>query len=102
MRVAVAMGYGLECQGSIPGTYEISLFSIASRPPLGSTQPPIQWLPAADSPRVKQQRREADHSPISSAEVKNDGAVPSLNVFMACCFTFYKKKGQKIVNFTLM
>jgi hypothetical protein len=41
-----------------------------SRLALRSTQPPIQWVPGALSPGVKRQRREADDSPPTSAEVK--------------------------------
>jgi hypothetical protein len=43
---------------------------VASRRALGSTQPPIQWVPGALFPGVKRQRREASHSPLPSAEVK--------------------------------
>jgi hypothetical protein len=43
---------------------------IASRTALGHTQPPIQWVPGTLSSAVKQPGREADHSPPSSAEVK--------------------------------
>jgi hypothetical protein len=35
------------------------------------TQPPIQWVPGAFNLWVKVPGREADHSPPSSAEVKN-------------------------------
>jgi hypothetical protein len=49
----------------------IFLFTTASRTALGPTQPPIQWVPGTLSLRVKRQGREADHSPPSSAEVKN-------------------------------
>jgi hypothetical protein len=42
-----------------------------SRPVLGPTQPPIQWVPGALSLGAKRQGREADHSPEFSAEVKN-------------------------------
>jgi hypothetical protein len=42
----------------------------ASRLDLGPTQPPKQWVTGALSLGVKQPRREADHSPPSSAEVK--------------------------------
>jgi len=38
---------------------------------MGPTQPPAQHLPGAVSPGIKQLRREADHSPPSSARVKN-------------------------------
>jgi hypothetical protein len=37
---------------------------------LGPNQPPIQWVPGALSLEVKRPGREADHSPPSSAEVK--------------------------------
>jgi hypothetical protein len=46
------------------------LFTTSSRTALGRTQPPIQWVPGALSLRVKRPGREADHSPPSSAEVK--------------------------------
>jgi hypothetical protein len=49
---------------------EILLFTTASRPALGPTQRPIQWVPGALSLGVKQPGREADYSPPSSAEVK--------------------------------
>jgi hypothetical protein len=44
---------------------------LSSRPALGLTQPPIQWAPGALSLGVKRQGREDDHSPPSSAKVKN-------------------------------
>jgi hypothetical protein len=44
---------------------EIFLFSTASRPALGPTQRPIQWVPWALSPGVNRSGREADHSPPS-------------------------------------
>jgi hypothetical protein len=46
------------------------LLSTTSRPTLGSTQPPIQWVLGALSPGVQRPRREADHSSPASAEVK--------------------------------
>jgi hypothetical protein len=49
----------------------IFLFTTASRPALGPTQPPIQWVLGSLSLRVKRPGREANHSPPSSAEVKN-------------------------------
>jgi hypothetical protein len=49
----------------------IYLFTTASRPALGPTQPPLQWVPGATSLGVKRPGREADHSLPSSADVKN-------------------------------
>jgi hypothetical protein len=46
------------------------IFTTVSRPVLGPTQPPIQWVPGSLSLGVKRLGREADHSPPSSAEVK--------------------------------
>jgi hypothetical protein len=37
---------------------------------LGSTEPPIEWIPVAVSPGVQRPGREADHSTPASAEVK--------------------------------
>jgi hypothetical protein len=41
-----------------------------SRPALGLTQPPIQWVPWDLSQGVKRPERKADHSPPSSAKFK--------------------------------
>jgi hypothetical protein len=49
----------------------IFLFSIVSRPVLGPTQPPMQWVPDVLSPGVKQPGRGADYSPPCSGEVEN-------------------------------
>jgi hypothetical protein len=57
---------------------EIFLYSTASGPTLGPTQSLMQCVPGAFSPGLKRQGREADHSPPSSAEVKNGGAIPPL------------------------
>jgi hypothetical protein len=62
-------------------------FSTASRPALGHTSPPIQLVPRTFSPRVNQKERETDHSPPSSAEVKNAWSCTSTQpyVFIAWC-----------------
>jgi hypothetical protein len=52
--------------------------TITARSALGPTQSSIQWLPGVVFPGLKRQRRESDHSPPSSAEVKNGGAIPPL------------------------
>jgi hypothetical protein len=49
----------------------IFLFATASKPPLGPTQPLIQSVPETLIPGVKRLRREVEHLPPSSAEVKN-------------------------------
>jgi hypothetical protein len=71
--VGIALGYGLDVRGSkvrVPAGLGIFLFTTASRPVLGPTQPPIQWVPGALSLGIKWPGREADHSLPSSAEVK--------------------------------
>jgi hypothetical protein len=66
---------------------QIFLYSTASRPDLGPTQHPIQWvLGGYFSPGVIWSWREADHSPPSSAEIKNVGAIPKfLHVTIVRC-----------------
>jgi hypothetical protein len=58
-----------------------------SRPALGPTQPPIQWVPGALSLGVKRPGREADHSLPSSAEIKDAWSYTSTPqyVFLAWC-----------------
>jgi hypothetical protein len=69
--VGIATGYGLDERGvgfRVP--VESRIFSTSSRSALGTTQPPLQWVPAALRRGVKRPGREADHSPPASAEVK--------------------------------
>jgi hypothetical protein len=54
------------------------LFSMLSKPTLGSSQLPIQWVPGALSQGVKRPGPEADHSPPASAEVKKCGSTHPL------------------------
>jgi hypothetical protein len=71
--VGIATGYGLDdwaVRVKNPGKDKNFIFSTSSRPALGSTQPPIQWVPGALSPEVKRQGREDDHSPPTCVEVK--------------------------------
>jgi hypothetical protein len=75
--VSIAMGYGLDSRVSIPfrGNF---IHPKACRLDLSTTQPPLQWIPGTLSPGIKGPGREADHSPASSAEIKNDEAIPAL------------------------
>jgi hypothetical protein len=81
--VGIATVYRLDNQAggsSSPDKVKNFHFSISSRPALGSTQPPIKWVPG-----IKRQGREADHSPPTSAEVKKLWIYTSTSpyVFMA-------------------
>jgi hypothetical protein len=63
------------------------MYSSFLRTALGFTQPPIQCVPGALSLGVKRPGREADHSPPSSAKVKNAWSYTSTPQydFMAWC-----------------
>jgi hypothetical protein len=65
------MDYGLDLQDLIPG---MARFFSSPQWSERLRGPPSLLI----SPGVKRPGREADHSPTSSAEVKNDGAVPTL------------------------
>lgn len=56
------MVWTIEERSLFPGGGDISLFSIATRPALGSNQTPIQWVPEALSPGEKRPDREGGHS----------------------------------------
>jgi hypothetical protein len=49
----------------------IFFYSTESRPSLGPTQPPIQWVLGALSPGVMWPGRDDEHLPATSSEVKN-------------------------------
>jgi hypothetical protein len=71
--VGIALGYGLDDRGSrvrFPAELGIFLFTTASRTALGTSQPPIQWVPENLYLGVKRPGLEADHSPPSGAEFK--------------------------------
>jgi hypothetical protein len=68
--VSRSIDYGLYDRGvGVRVCQEFSLLHVVQTGS-GSTQPPIQWVPGALSQGVKWQRREVDHSPQTSAEVK--------------------------------
>jgi hypothetical protein len=71
--VGIATSYRLDDRGvgiKSPGGVKNFLYSTSSRPALGSTQLPMQWVPGAFSSGVKRPGREADHSPPANADVK--------------------------------
>jgi len=73
------LGYGLDDRGFgvlFPEGLGNFLVTTASRTALGPSQPPIEWVPGLFPWGVKRQGREADHSPASSAEVKNAWSSP--------------------------
>jgi len=67
----------------------ICLFFKISRPALGLNQPPVQWVLGVLSLGIKWLECEADHLPLSSAEVSMSGAILPLTqyAFMACIGT---------------
>jgi hypothetical protein len=68
----MALGYGLDDRGF--GSRQglgIFLFTTASRPALGPTEPPIRWVLGALFLGVKRSGCEADFAPPSSVDVKN-------------------------------
>jgi hypothetical protein len=66
--VGIATGYGLDGQGvGVRGP----VGERSPRPVLGTTELPIQRISNALSPGVKRPGQEAEHSPPTSAEVKN-------------------------------
>jgi hypothetical protein len=76
--VGIVTGYGLDDPVSIPSIARFFLFT-ASRPTLGSTQPPIQWVAGALTPGVKRPGREADHPHlVPSQEWWSYTSTPSL------------------------
>jgi hypothetical protein len=78
----------------------IFLFSTASRPALGPTQPPMKCVPGAHSVGVKRPAHEVDHLPPSSAEVKNPWSYTSTPIhlrrdnFNSQLYTLYTLNGR--------
>jgi hypothetical protein len=76
--VGIENGNGLDGRGLFPGRDTVPLFFIASRPALGPTHSPNQWVPMVISLWIKLSGRETDHSPPCSAKIKNGGDIPRL------------------------
>jgi hypothetical protein len=70
----------------------IFLFTTAARTALRPTQPPIKWVSGALPLGVNRQGREADHSPPSSAEVKNAWSYTSIpqHAFISWCIVKHR------------
>jgi hypothetical protein len=98
--VGIPMGYELDGQGSIHGRAK-RCFLTSQRPDQlwGPTQPPIQWVPGPLSPGIKRPGREADHSPPSSAEIKNGEAIqPRPRRSSRCDDTFFARNANGITS----
>jgi hypothetical protein len=100
----MALGYEMDDRGfeSRQGL-RIFLYTTASRPVLGPTQPPVQWVTGALSLGIKRQDREADHSPPSSAEVKNGWSytsTPQYAFMRSCLFTTQGKRYLSTFTYT--
>jgi hypothetical protein len=86
--IGIVTGYGLGDRGVralvLVGA-RIFYISMLSRLGLEPTQPPIKWISGALSPGVKWPRRQADHSPPTSAKVKKMWVYTSVfpYIFMA-------------------
>jgi hypothetical protein len=75
--VIILSGYGLYDRAiEVRSPAEVKGFFPAvsvSRPTLGPTQYPVQWVPGRFFPRAKDRPgHDADHLPPSSAEVENE------------------------------
>jgi hypothetical protein len=95
--VGIALGYGLDDWGSrVRFPAEAGNLSIPHRVQNGSgpTQSPIQCVPGALSLGVKQPEREADHSPLSSAEVKNAWIYTSTSQYASMAKYSVKAQGK--------
>jgi hypothetical protein len=74
--VGIATGYEMgdpEVEVLVPVGFKNVHFSISSVPAVGSTQPPIQFVPGALFPgggEINPEECGADHPPPASAEVK--------------------------------
>jgi len=81
----------------------IFLFTTMLRTALGPTHPPIQWILGAFSLGIKRPEREADHSPTSTAEVKEwvELYIHSPNMPSWHGAKLQKKKGQLYLYLTL-
>lgn len=64
----------------------------------GFKQSPIELVPGVLSPSVKQSEREANYSPLSSADVKNGGPTPLPYAFSWTVYYLIKYKDNIILT----
>jgi hypothetical protein len=74
--VSLATGYRLDGRVRLPAVQDFSLLHSVQAD--SGTHPASFSLSGTISPGTNWQRREADHTPPSSAKVKNSGAIPPL------------------------
>jgi hypothetical protein len=77
----------------------LSCFCVRSR--RGPTQPPIQWVPGIIPPYIKRPGREADHSPPSSAKIKNAWSYTSTPQYASLAWCSVNKKHRDNFIFTI-
>jgi hypothetical protein len=81
----IGTGSRLDSQSSVPRKGKVFScawhFHTGSAPP---SQSPIQWVPEGLCSGLKWLGHEADHSPSTSVEVMNDGAVSSWYAMVWC------------------
>jgi hypothetical protein len=91
----IALGYGLNDRW-FESRQRLVIFhyTTASRPALGSTQPPIQWVSRTLSLGVKRPGHEADHNLNLVPRSRMHGAVPPLPhyAFMSWCSVKAQRK----------
>jgi hypothetical protein len=69
--VGIATDYGLDgLRDKVRVPVESRIFSTSSRPTLGPTQPPTQWVTEVLTQEVKRPGRETDYSPPTFAKNK--------------------------------
>jgi hypothetical protein len=82
LEVSFRLNDGLDNWGLIPGRGRRFLSLPEPRVFLGPTQPTVQRIQGTLYLGVKMQGRESDDSPLSSAEVKDYGALPPLPIYL--------------------
>ena len=86
------LGFSVSIISSIKCRHKMSVYIFSpktSRLALGPTHPPLHWVPGALYPEVKWPGREVDHSPPSSAEVRNARSYTSFHAGAACTGQLY-------------